>query len=63
MDELPIIQKTYDLITWYIPHINRMPRTHKYLLGDRLQDALVFARRWICVEILSKLDTPGATVQ
>ena len=40
MDELPIIQKTYDLITWYIPHINKMPRTHKFVLGDRLQNAL-----------------------
>ncbi|MBW4465472.1 MAG: diversity-generating retroelement protein Avd [Pegethrix bostrychoides GSE-TBD4-15B] len=49
--ELPIIQKTYDLIRWYIPILNRLPRNHKFLLGDRitaglydLLDALIQAR-------------------
>lgn len=36
MDELPIIQKTYDLIKWYVPILNRLPRNHKFLLGDRM---------------------------
>ena len=36
MTDLPIIQKTCDLITWYIPIINRLPRDHKFLLGDRI---------------------------
>jgi hypothetical protein len=35
-DELPIIQKTYDLILWYVPILNRLPKTHKYNLGDRI---------------------------
>ena len=35
-DELPIIQATYDLIKWYVPLLNRLPRAHKYGLGDRL---------------------------
>ncbi|SKB15083.1 hypothetical protein PL11201_690104 [Planktothrix sp. PCC 11201] len=26
MSELPIIQKTYDLIKWYVPILNRLPR-------------------------------------
>ncbi|MEL7331056.1 MAG: diversity-generating retroelement protein Avd [Cyanobacteria bacterium J06560_2] len=34
--ELPIIQKTYDLIKWYVPVLNRLPRTHRFQLGDRL---------------------------
>ena len=34
--ELSIIQKTYDLIQWYVPILNRLPRTHKFTLGDRL---------------------------
>jgi 23S rRNA-intervening sequence protein len=49
--ELPIIQKTYDLIKWYIPHLNKLPREHKFILGDRmarglygLLDALVKAQ-------------------
>ena len=36
MNELPIIQKAYDLIKWYVPILNRLPRNHKYLLGDRI---------------------------
>ncbi|MDB9343411.1 diversity-generating retroelement protein Avd [Nodularia spumigena CS-586/05] len=36
MSELPIIQKTYDLIKWYVPILNRLPRDHKYMLGDRI---------------------------
>jgi 23S rRNA-intervening sequence protein len=36
MNELPIIQKTYDLIKWYVPHLNKLPRDHKFGLGDRI---------------------------
>jgi hypothetical protein len=28
MPDLPIIQKTYDLIRWYVPILNRLPRDH-----------------------------------
>lgn len=34
--ELSIIQKTYDFIKWYVPILNRLPRDHKFLLGDRV---------------------------
>jgi hypothetical protein len=36
MENLPIIQKTYDLILWYVPILNRLPRNHKYILGNRI---------------------------
>lgn len=36
MSELSIIQKTYDLIKWYVPILNRLPKTHKFTLGERL---------------------------
>ena len=36
MDDLPIIQKTDDLIKWYIPILNRLPRYHKFTLGERM---------------------------
>lgn len=36
MSELSIIQKTYDLIKWYVPILNNLPRDHKLLLGNRL---------------------------
>ncbi|MDJ0902468.1 MAG: diversity-generating retroelement protein Avd [Xenococcus sp. MO_188.B8] len=35
MSELPVIQKTYDFIQWYVPILNRLPRNHKFTLGDR----------------------------
>jgi hypothetical protein len=38
--ELPIVQKTYDLIKWYVPILNRLPRNHKFALGDRMVAAL-----------------------
>ena len=41
-EELPIIQLTYDLILWYVPLLNRLPRDHKFLLGDRLIKGLYY---------------------
>ena len=40
MNELPIIQKTHNLIQWYVPILNRLPRDHKFLLGDRIVSGL-----------------------
>ena len=36
MKPLAITQKTYDMIQWYVPILNRLPRSHKHLLGDRM---------------------------
>ena len=36
MKDLPIIQKTYDLIKWYVPLLNQLPRNHKFALGERM---------------------------
>lgn len=35
-DDLPIIQKTYDLIKWYVPILHRLPRDYKFTLGERI---------------------------
>jgi hypothetical protein len=35
-EELPIVQKVYELIQWYVPILNRLPRDFKYNLGDRI---------------------------
>lgn len=40
MSELSIIQKTYDLIKWYIPILNRLPKNHRFALGDRMINGL-----------------------
>lgn len=36
MQDLPIIQKSYDLVKWYVPILNRLPRSHRFMLGDRI---------------------------
>lgn len=40
MQELSVIQKTYDLVKWLVPILNRLPRSHKFVLGDRLMNCL-----------------------
>ncbi|WP_066380548.1 diversity-generating retroelement protein Avd [Anabaena sp. CA = ATCC 33047] len=40
MEDLPIIQKTYDFIAWYAPILSRLPKTHKFTLGDRMLNRL-----------------------
>ncbi|MEA5537034.1 diversity-generating retroelement protein Avd [Crocosphaera sp. XPORK-15E] len=36
MGELPVIQKTYDFVKWFVPILNKLPRDHKFMLGDRM---------------------------
>jgi len=38
--ELTIIQKMYDLILWFVPMIERLPRSHRYTLGARIENGL-----------------------
>jgi hypothetical protein len=38
--ELPIIEICLDLIRWFVPLLNRLPRQHKFGLGDRLTSNL-----------------------
>ena len=49
--ELPILQATTDLIKWFVPLLNGLPRDQKFALGDRIisnlyavLEALVAAR-------------------
>jgi hypothetical protein len=38
--ELPIIEATLDLIRWFIPLLNRLPRSHKFALGSEITQSL-----------------------
>ncbi len=42
MGNLPVIQRTYDLIKWYVPILSRLPKTHRFGLGERLVAGLLF---------------------
>jgi len=35
-EELPAVSKMYDLIKWLIPQIAKLPKSHKFTLGDRI---------------------------
>jgi len=35
-EELPVIQKSHDLILWYVPVLMRLPRDYRFTLGDRM---------------------------
>lgn len=39
-EELSVIQRTRDLIFWTVPMVNRLPKSFKYSLGDRLVETL-----------------------
>ena len=38
--ELSVITKTYDLILWFVPIIGRVPRAHRFVLGERMERTL-----------------------
>ena len=40
MSDLPIIQKVHDLIKYLVPILNKLPREHKFTLGDRITTRL-----------------------
>ena len=46
-DSTPIFPKTYDLLTWLIPHTLNFPRSHRFIVTKRLQDALLDFQEYI----------------
>ena len=40
MKELSVIQKTYDCIKWYVLIVEKLPKIHKFTLGDRIINQL-----------------------
>jgi hypothetical protein len=38
--ELPVVQKTYELLLWMAPTIQKLPRSHRFVLGERLESSL-----------------------
>lgn len=40
MSDLAIVNKTYELIKWYVPILNRLPKEHKFGIADRIINRL-----------------------
>ncbi|HKI32520.1 MAG TPA: diversity-generating retroelement protein Avd [Gemmataceae bacterium] len=37
VQELAVITKTYDLVLWSCHHAGRFPRSHRFVLGERIE--------------------------
>jgi len=51
MDNIPIINKVYDILKWIIPRIEKFPRKQKFVLGDRLENSLLDLQQMILVAL------------
>ena len=40
-EDYPIIVKTYNLTRWYIEKLGKLPRNHRYTLGEKVQNSLL----------------------
>ena len=40
-NEISALTKTYDLIAWMVPTLEKFPKSQRFLLGDRIQSALL----------------------
>jgi hypothetical protein len=38
--ELPLLLKTYDLVRWSCLHTSKFPRSHRFVLGERIERRL-----------------------
>lgn len=36
-----VLTKHYDFVAWVLPHLSRFPKNYKFLLGDRMQSAIL----------------------
>lgn len=39
-DSLLVIDRTYELVKWFLNHLGRFPRSHRYTLGQRIEQRL-----------------------
>ncbi|MCF7920930.1 MAG: diversity-generating retroelement protein Avd [Candidatus Cloacimonetes bacterium] len=51
MDNIPILNKVYDILKWIIPRIEKFPRTQKFVLGDRLENSLLDLQQMLLVAL------------
>ncbi len=36
----PIFTKTYDLLKWLVPHLDKYPKSQRFRLAKRIEDAV-----------------------
>jgi len=57
-ENYPIIVKTYNLTKWYIEKLSRLPRNHRFTLGDKIQQSLLDLLMFVSDAIYSKNKKP-----
>ena len=53
-ENYPIIVKSYTLTLWYIQKIEKLPKNHRYTLGERIQSSLIALLMTLSDTIYSK---------
>lgn len=57
--EVSALTKTYDLILWIIPQLEKLPKSQRYLLGDRVETNLLDVMELIIQAIYTKDKAPS----
>jgi len=57
-ENYPIIVKTYNLTKWYIEKLAKLPRNHRYTLGEKIQNSLLDLLMLLSDAIYSKNKKP-----
>ena len=39
--EVDAVARLYDLILWFVPKLERFPRSQKFLIGDRIESLML----------------------
>ncbi len=34
------VTKAYDIVLWLVEHVGKFPRSHRFVLGDRLENKI-----------------------
>ena len=40
-DNYPVIVKSYDLTLWYLKKLEKLPKNHRFTIGERIQESLL----------------------
>ena len=59
MEDLVVFSRTYDLLLWLVPAVERFPRRQRYVLGERVQRSALDVLECI-ISAHSGLDRPGS---
>lgn len=54
----PVLEKMYQFLLWLVPTVDKMPRTQKFTLGDRIQNTALDVLENLIEAIYSKPAEP-----